>query len=479
MKKMLLLFALLIPTCMFGQKSVTFKVEELSKPTELLPLKAYKDIHNYLIVQDLADEVQEQIFQKKLAAPYNIVARSKGPDSLVNYGEHSFFSGMYQAYADHRPFVLSPDMIWLLIEQGFARHISNNAEQLRKYFVNYEGKTSLVVNNNSVKLDDPNSPWEEVFPEFSKQIAAPAGKELANAMTADFTTTSPVSKAVSQITLMNAVEPYFEFVVITISCGIPEITLEGTPKDWQKVLDKAMYLKKYELAWWIDEIAPLLKEFVKASKGSADKEVWRNMFKYHSIEQYGSKVMIDGWITKFFPYFENGHRNHMKGITKASALPSEYVKVPVQHIELDARGNSIKTDLEVWAGFTGLEQNNKSFALKPQIGWMIRKKDPKYDRTLAMRFIDHANDEFDSGISIRVRAVPAELLAMKEIKKLSIDFLGDIVIPEEINKVKIGSFAMTGKITDDEIKRICRLLPDATLIINGKRYNEKERQKTL
>lgn len=55
---------------------------------------------------------------------------------------------MYQAYADHRPFVLSPDMIWLLISQGFAQHVNANHESLRKYFVDFSGKQSLVVQSN-------------------------------------------------------------------------------------------------------------------------------------------------------------------------------------------------------------------------------------------------------------------------------------------------------------------------------------------
>ncbi len=474
MKKLLLLLILFIPASLFAQQRITFKVEELSKPKKLLNLTAYKDIYKQLIIDDLPDDIQDQVYQRKIAAPLNIVAKSKGLDSLVNFGDHSFFSGMYQAYADHRPFVLSPDMMWLLIEQGFARHISNNAEQMRRYFVNYEGKTSLVVNNNSIKLDDPNSPWETVFPEFSRQISAAAGKELANAMTADFTTTTPVTKSVSQITLMDAVAPYFEFVVVYISCGIPEITLEGTPRDWQKVMDKARYLRKYELGWWIDEIEPLLKEFVKASKGKADKDVWRNMFKYHSIDKYGSDVMIDGWIIKFFPYFDNGKRNDMKGITKARALPSEYVKVPLQHVEVDAFGNTIKTDLEIWAGFTGLEQNNKTFALKPQIGWMIRKRDTQFDKTLAMRFAHHANDDYmGGGISIRVEKVPDELLSLPKIKLLSIDFLGDIIIPDKMKEIQIEKFSMTGKVSDEEIKRICDLLPNTRLEINGDYYKDK------
>ena len=88
-------------------------------------------------------------------------------------------------------------MIWLLISQGFSQHVNNNAEELRKLFVNFDGKITLVVKNNAIDLKDPNSPWEEVFPEFSKQISAFTGKDLINALTCDFSTTTPVSMMLS------------------------------------------------------------------------------------------------------------------------------------------------------------------------------------------------------------------------------------------------------------------------------------------
>lgn len=37
---------------------------------------------------------------------------------------------------------------------------------------------------------------------------------------------------------MEAVKPYFEFIIIRIVCGIPEITLEGTPEDWENYCTK-------------------------------------------------------------------------------------------------------------------------------------------------------------------------------------------------------------------------------------------------
>jgi len=336
----------------FGQHEVKFKVEELSIPEKLLIKRSYNDVYKWLILSDV-NMYPFQLEKDNIDFPFNIIAKSNAPDSLVIYGYHSFFYGMYQAYADHRPFVISPDMIWLLISQGFARHLSANSEILRTDFVDFNGKLSLIVRNDSIELDSPASSWESIFPEFTKQIAEHAGNDLINVLTSDFSTTTPVEKVASEITIMEAMEPYFEFIEMRIVCGIPEITLKGTTEDWQKVYDKTQKIEKYDLKWWTDELEPILKEFIKASKGDIDKNFWRNMFKYHSQKHYGAPKIIDGWVVKFFPYDKEGKRNDLKELKGGGNLPEEIVKVDLKYIE--SFGDSTRTTpLELWAGFIGL-----------------------------------------------------------------------------------------------------------------------------
>ena len=128
---------------------ITFKIDELSKPEKQLKMSSH-----YAVLNRLVDLSQRN--DKK--RPANIIANSRLPDNLVNYGYHSFFDGMYQAYMDHRPVVLSPDVIWLLISQGFSQHVNANAEKLRHHLVNFNGKLTLIVNTAMVTLDNPNSP---------------------------------------------------------------------------------------------------------------------------------------------------------------------------------------------------------------------------------------------------------------------------------------------------------------------------------
>jgi hypothetical protein len=465
MRLFLILITLLgITINVFGQQEVKFKVEELSKPEKLLINRDYNDLYKWLILSDV-NMYPYQVEKDSIDFPYNIIAKSEAPDSLVLFGYHSFFNGMYQAYADHRPFVISPDMIWLLISQGFVRHVSANSEILRKNFVDFDSRLSLIVRNDSLTLDSPAGSWEKIFPEFTKQIAEHTGNDLISVLTSDFSTTTPVEKVASEITIMEAMEPYFEFIVIRIVCGIPEITLKGTTEDWQKIYDKTKKLEKYDLKWWTDELEPLLNEFIKASKGEIDKEFWRNMFKYHSQKQYGAPKIIDGWIVKFFPYDKDGKRNNLKQLEGGGNLPQEIVKVDLKYIE--SFGDSTRTiPLELWAGFVGLEQNSNDFTLTPKIGWMIRKKDvDKFG--LKHQFEKQANDDFmGSGISIRVQEIPNAIFELKEIRNLEISFTDSILIPDKLKDNRIKKLKLSGKIEKSEIERISKMFPDTELIIN-------------
>lgn len=467
MKKILITLFVCFTINAFSQEGVKFKVEELSKPDKLLYKQVYHDIYEGLIISDFGMN-SYQVKKERIALPINIIAKSSAPDSLVSFGYHSFFNGMYQAYADHRPFVISPDMIWLLISQGFARHVNANAEVLRDKFVHFDGKLTLIVKSENINLDNPNSPWESIFPEFTKQIAEHTGKDLIGILSSDFTTTTPVEKVASEITIMEAMEPYFEFIVIYIVCGIPEITLKGTPEDWQKILDKTKKLGQYDLTWWTKEIEPILEEFIKTSKGEINKTFWQNMFKYHSEKKYGAPKIIDGWIVKFFPYDKEGKRNNLKELEGGKNLPEEIVKVDLKHIEI-VGDSTITTPLELWAGFIGLIQNPEDFTLTPKIGWMIRKKE--VDKNGLKQKLETDNKSTWGGIAIRVKEVPKEIYELKEIKSLEIAFLDRIIIPDQLKEIEIEKLILSGNIYQTEIERISKMFPNSHLIINRKIIN--------
>ena len=444
----------------YGQKERTFTVEKLFKPVNYLTMKSGNAIFEELILADInanANNIGMDGF------PFGIIAKSELPDQLASYGYHSFFNGMYQAYSDHRPFVLSPDMIWLLISQGFARHVNANSESLRHHFVDFSGKTSLVVVTEEITLDNPQSPWEKIFPEFTAQIAEHTGGDLISLLSSDFSTTTPVEKIASEITVMEAMKSYFEYVVLYFKCGIPEITLQGTTADWQKILEKTKQLAQYDLAWWTSELEPILEEFIKVSKGKIKKEFWQGMFKYHSksVPCGGPITTIDGWIVKFFPYNNSGKRNTLKSLSSSKDLPEEIVKVDVQYKD---EKTGVTTPLELWAGFIGLEQNMKNFTLTPKIGWMIRKKD--VEQVGLQRQYEY--DLRTKGeLAIKVKEVPAAIFAFREIKKLTIEFTERIDIPDRLAEVKIDNLYLSGRSSQSERDKIKQLLPDTKVVFDS------------
>jgi len=451
---------------MYADNKISFQVEELTKPVELLQedklLKIIEDI-----IQSESTKEKNKEKDSEIKIDYNIRGRYNGPNKLVNYGSHSFFRGMYKAYADHRPFVLSPDIVWLLITQGFANHVNNNSEELRKLFVDFDNKAILLVEyDNMNKIS-----WEDMFSEFPKAISKFTGDELINVLSNDFTTTTPITKTVSEITIMSSFEPYFEYWGAVRVCGIPHITLEGTPEDWEKVLKKAQYLKKYELSWWIQELEPILKKLIETSKGNIDKEFWKNIFKISEEGICSKPDIIDGWIVKFYPYLLNGSKTSLETLPSNADLPSEIAKVNLQYQFTD-NTNSKTIPLEIWGGFIGLQQDKKTFALKPEIGWFVRKKDA-FNPGLAYHLDEYKKHR---GLDFTVKKVPIELLKIKCIDYLTIHFTEGIKIPDEMANIKISMLELHGEISEKEIKRLDKLFSQTALYINGKKISKNDVQ---
>lgn len=369
----------------------TIQIEELSKPPDVLIERNTDSLNSWFpdYRRDLPTNKQTQqntdsIRNKYLidgqdigvyTEPYelNIIAKSNMPKKLVNYTYNSFSAGMYEAYIHHRPIVLTPDIVWLLICQGFANHVNNNSEKLRHYFVDFQDKRTLIVEDKEglISLDNPQSPWQDVFPQFTTQIALYTGSDLINTLTSNFTTTTSDIRVASQITIMYSFKSYFNYGLVA-GCGIPYVILKGTTKDWQSVLAKAQYLKKYELEWWIDDVEPILEEFIRASQGSINKRFWMNMYKLHKESGYGNPEVINGWIVKFFPYTSHGDKNNLSELRANTDLPNEIVKVDLAYKDLLTGDNTIP--LELWAGIFGWKQDSQTYLMEPIIGWLINRK---------------------------------------------------------------------------------------------------------
>ncbi len=147
-------------------------------------------------------------------------------------------------------------MVWLVISQGFARYVNAHAEEMRPKLVSHEGKMDLAILTEKDLLAEAID-WPSLIGNFASQDRQIHKKGIAKTVTADFTTTGPVERVASQITLMESVKSYFEYIVDRLACGIPSITLQGTVEDWQRVLKKTRQLKQYGLGTWISALEPI------------------------------------------------------------------------------------------------------------------------------------------------------------------------------------------------------------------------------
>jgi len=418
-----------------AQEATVVEIEKLSLPEKLLTETATKDL----------PDLYRSTFEKT----------SPLPDSLVFYQDHPFLTGLFNAYKDHRPIVLSPDMIWLLISQGFARNIDNNREALRHKLVDFEGQKVLTVIANDIKLGNPNSNWEALFSQFNQQISMFTGKKFVKNLTADFSTTTPTTKIASEITLMDGMKSYFVYQVILIGCGIPRVTLEGTVSDWEKVLQKIKFIKQYDLSWWTTELEPIVKEIILAKKGKANNQFWMNMIKVHTTKAYGTINTIDGWITKLFPYNKKGLKTNFKPISDIGGLASELVKVP---FKLENKEDGKTYNMEFWTGFVGLKQNKNDFSLKPEIGWAIS----------APVAGGGPMSKSDALSVYNITEIPNEVYSAKNLRVLELSFKNQIKIPDQLAEISILTLKLYGRITEEEEKRILKLFPETQIIINDK-----------
>jgi hypothetical protein len=182
----------------------------------------------------------------------------------------------------HYGLALSPDHIWLTIMRQVAKHLTANAEDLRKKFVDHEGQENIEVRRDAFVKGSQDNDWEGAFNEFGEQI----GKRIKVdhlLFLSNFTTTGVVEKAASEAILMDAMSKYFTYSMRTC-CGIPEITLLGTPEDWTHLQAKTWsILALIGLGTWAEELSPVLEQFVRAANGDVDTEWWQSFYKHHSM----------------------------------------------------------------------------------------------------------------------------------------------------------------------------------------------------
>ncbi|GAQ85235.1 hypothetical protein KFL_002250150 [Klebsormidium nitens] len=238
----------------------------------------------------------------------------------------------------------------------------------------------------------------DVIRDFSSAIGEQTKQNVRELVECDFSTTGLVELTVSQLALMDAMQPYFNYHMCV--CGIPKITLTGTVEDWKKVRAKAAALAAYDLDWWLQELLPILDHFVTAREGRPDVSFWRRICRQDGGTITGNaynKVpdFISGWLSVFFPYNKQNKRRDLRwdapkprpwarnsGVVPRdpeaskdqsaefglriynSDLPSGMSSAPV---EISSPGGKLR--MRLLGGFVGVQQDPETLTLRPALSW--------------------------------------------------------------------------------------------------------------
>lgn len=365
-----------------------------------------KEIEEMDNEEEQAEAYQELDMSYHNAKPQNVKFEvlsslsEEGTGNLVFPGGHGFFASCVLAFAQHLPLRLSPDHLWAVIVNGFARHVNRHAEELRDNFVNHQGKKDIVIIFCGAELGEGTSSpdiWEDyVFSEFSAKIAENLNNDEAyETLTSSFSTTTPTRQAAVDVVLMAAMKHYFNYIMA--GCGIPRIQLDGTLDDWIFLRDRTERLAQWMMPnsthgdlWIYDIVLPILDEFVASYKGRVDYCFWQNMIKVRSklipgmcappdSTDLDSVQFLTGWLATLFPYLTgtemddddvpNPYLRRWDQSASAATQGPNPEDIPTLISSAQVKWISCATNVSLMvhfhAGFRGVKQDTRDGTLEP------------------------------------------------------------------------------------------------------------------
>ena len=336
-----------------------------------------------------ATEPPRTITLREQAGP--VLAHGGDPEMRVLAVEApSLLRAIHHAFAEHRPLVISPDAVWLTITQGVAQHVRLNAERLRERLVRHRGRARIEVTVDALSLADPAGVTSAIAA-LRRALTDNIGEGRGRLFVCDFSTTTDVERTASEIVLLDVCSPYYDYF-LAIICGIPEITVTGTPDDWRAILARIDVIEELDLAWWTSSLRPIVGHFLQAAEGKPSRPFFQRIYKPKTA--YGWD-RITGWAARLYPYVgvpRADRRNPLLEHSIDSKLPGEdddttqwYEGPGVKLDEVPSTASSVlvhvtdgvrreKLDVLFEGGVLAIEVDAEG-RLIPRAGWRARRSE--------------------------------------------------------------------------------------------------------
>lgn len=160
--------------------------------------------------------------------------------------------------------------------------------------------------------------------------------ELRDWVMPSFTTTTYSDKVVGSILFMGAMQKYFSFGM-SVSCGLPSVTLMGVVEDWRDILGRLDKLDQLgeEPALFAKMRRPVLLHMVLSFENPTSDEVvhfW-NIIVHRNRRGSGTDY-LSGWLAAFCFWDEDGKA---KRVSEAN-IQFGNVAYPTVDIDTDLEG---------------------------------------------------------------------------------------------------------------------------------------------
>ncbi|KAN0028209.1 hypothetical protein ACTFIV_010047 [Dictyostelium citrinum] len=347
--------------------TITFKVadvkeENVSKNDQFSFERFIKD--EYRVNGEYSEDI------KVLKSSLN----SENLSNIIRFGSNSFVFSAWVCYNLHHHLSIRPDNVWMAILTQFSIYVNKNSEQLRKKFVDFEGKKRITINTNSPIL---NAPFDEITIEISNQIQSLIkDPSLKDWIIPNFTTTKETDKVAFSIVLMSTLKDYFKYTILT-ACGLPQVTLHGEVSDWINLKERVLGLLKFDLinkqmTRWCKFLIPIMDKFIESARGNPDTTWWNQIANLH---QKSGGPYLTGWISSFCVFDDLGNfvtkapRAEIDSewpVIKSTTIANGFVSAPTQLID----GNGTELSCNIYAGHIASEIQDSSKII-PLIDWLI------------------------------------------------------------------------------------------------------------
>ena len=357
-------------------ESIDLEIEQdLKKPVEYLKTFGTKSI-----IENLFKKSGRRILTNE-NEPSEILhyTLDTKEDLIFNYKKSSLIQGLVLAYKNHYPITITPDMIWILVLQGFSRFMEKYEDSVRDIFVNFEGKKELNVEiYDKTPYTATKEDWDGIMKEFVEKIGQHVGQETTDSLECNFSTTSQVAKVTSQVAIMSAMKQYFTYKATFIGCGISTVTLEGSMQDWEKIKSKLEFLSTKGLEWYTKHLIPIIDKILESKNyynynGQLNEELiefWKGMVRVKGKGGLYDPLIINGWIVKFIPNLSKKTPEVYEEISEKQ-VPDQIISCPMELTWIISPEKKIDYKCSLFSGFYGMIQDKETFNVRPVIGYAI------------------------------------------------------------------------------------------------------------